>query len=65
MKKYDLIPVDQAHDDVESGNALLVCAYESGEKFHSNALKAAISLKNFRQRENEMNKDREIIFYCN
>ncbi len=65
MAKYDLISVDQAHQDVESGKALLVCAYESDEKFHNNALKAAISLIHFRQKENELSKDREIIFYCN
>jgi len=63
--KYDLIPVHQAHKDVESGNALLVCAYESDEKFHNNALKAAISLNDFRQKENDLDKDVEILFYCN
>ncbi len=65
MAKYDLIPVHQAHEDVKSGNALLVCAYESDEKFHNNALEAAISLKDFLQKENGLAKDKEIIFYCN
>ena len=65
MAKYDLISVDQAHKDVESGKALLVCAYESDEKFQNNKLKAAISHKDFLQQENGLVKDREIIFYCN
>ena len=47
MVKYDLIPIDQAHKDVESGNALLVCAYGSDEKFQNNALKGACPLTNF------------------
>lgn len=65
MAKYDLISVDQAHEDVEAGKALLVCAYESDEKFHNNALQAAISFNDLRQREDGLTKDQEIIFYCN
>ncbi len=65
MANYELISVHQAHKDVESGKALLVCAYESDEKFNNNALKAAISLKDFQQKEKGLAKDKEIIFYCN
>ncbi len=65
MANYELISVHQAHEDVESGNALLVCAYESDEKFNHNALKEAISLKDFQQKEEGLAKDKEIIFYCN
>ncbi len=48
---YDLISVDQAYKDVESGKVLLVCAYESDEKFNNNALKEAIALKDFLQKK--------------
>lgn len=65
MAKYELISVHQAHDDVESGKALLVCAYENDEKFQNNALKEAISLNEFQHQEQGVAKDKEIIFYCN
>ena len=45
-------------------NALLVCAYDSDEKFRQNRLDGAISLADFRAREAALPKDREIIFYC-
>lgn len=64
MAKYDLISSRQARKDVQSNEALLVCAYESDEKFKNAALEGAISLQEFRQKEDELAKDREIIFYC-
>jgi rhodanese-related sulfurtransferase len=45
-------------------NALLVCAYDSDEKFRDNRLDGAISLADFQSREAKLPKDREIIFYC-
>src|SRR4051812_46226710 len=45
-------------------NALLVCAYDSDEKFRQNRLDGAISLADFQARERSLPKDREIIFYC-
>ena len=45
-------------------NALLVCAYDSDEKFRQNRLDGAISLADFRARETALPKDREVIFYC-
>jgi hypothetical protein len=44
--------------------ALLVCAYESETKFERNQLEGAISLHEFREREDTEPKGREIIFYC-
>ena len=49
---------------IESGAALLVCAYESPEKFHKNHLQGAISLQELQSREDSLAKEREIIFYC-
>ncbi len=45
-------------------NALLVCAYDSDEKFRQNRIDGAISLTDFRAREPGLPKDREVIFYC-
>jgi hypothetical protein len=54
----------QARQHVESGGALLVCAYDSEEKFQENRLEHAISLEQFKSRSGSLSKDREIIFYC-
>jgi uncharacterized protein (TIGR02284 family) len=47
-----------------SRGALLVCAYDSAEKFRENHLAGAISLDDFKLRVDSLPKDREIIFYC-
>jgi hypothetical protein len=45
-------------------NALLVCAYDSREKFEQNHLEGAISLEEFGDRAATLPRDREVIFYC-
>ena len=44
--------------------ALVVCAYDSDEKFRQNHLDGAWSLQALRAREFSLRKDTEIIFYC-
>jgi uncharacterized protein (TIGR02284 family) len=58
------IPAREAHERVASGRAMLVCAYDSPEKFEHNHLEGAISLKDFESQASSIPKDREIIFYC-
>jgi rhodanese-related sulfurtransferase len=58
------IDVRQAEHDAHVSDALLVCAYDSQEKFEKSRLAGAISLDEFRSREQDVSKDREIIFYC-
>ena len=53
----------QAHHSMESG-ALLVCAYDSEEKFRYNHLEGALSLAEFRSRISSLPRDQEVIFYC-
>lgn len=53
----------QARQDMQGG-ALLVCAYDSQEKFEQNHLEGAISLDEFHAMSDSLPKDREIIFYC-
>jgi hypothetical protein len=43
--------------------ALLVCAYDSAEKFHQAQLDGAISLDQFNSRLANLAKDQQIIFY--
>lgn len=44
--------------------ALLVCAYDTDEKFRQNHLEGALPLEEFQARERSLRKDAEIIFYC-
>jgi len=65
MTDITRISPKEARDHVTSGEALLVCAYDSDEKFRKYHLDGAISLTDFRLKTSGLAKDREIIFYCN
>ena len=58
------IDPQEARRHMQSDKAMLVCAYDDDEKFRKNRLEGALSMKEFRGRENQVPKDREIIFYC-
>jgi hypothetical protein len=49
---------------VESGLALLVCAYEDDAKFGRMALESAIPLSELRLLEPLLARDQRLIFYC-
>jgi len=54
----------EAYQEVSSGRALLVCAYESEEACSKRLLRGAISLQEFKSKLSELKKDQPIIFYC-
>lgn len=54
----------EAYEEVESGKALLVCAYSDEEICRKMLLKGAISLRAFESRLPGLRKDQPIIFYC-
>ena len=58
------IQVDQARQDVNSGQALLVCAYSSQYAYQQNNLQGSISLQEFQALATSLSKNQEIIFYC-
>jgi rhodanese-related sulfurtransferase len=58
------ISPQEARQEVQSGKALLVCAYEDEERYKKVRLEGAISLKEFRNKEQDLSKDQQIIFYC-
>lgn len=58
------ISPQEARQRVQSGQAILVCAYDSPEKFEQNHLEGAISLDQFKARADSIPKNRELIFYC-
>jgi rhodanese-related sulfurtransferase len=49
---------------VQSGEALLVCAYDDDQKFNAMHLQNALSLRQFHDMQATLPKDKEIIFYC-
>jgi len=53
-----------ARRHVEAGKALLVCAYDSEDKFEQYDLDGAMSLTEFERAKDSIPKDKEIIFYC-
>jgi rhodanese-related sulfurtransferase len=54
----------EIYPKVQSGQTLLVCAYDDDAKFRRQRLKGAISLAEFQSRLASLPKDREIVFYC-
>ena len=58
------IDPDTARVHVASSQALLVCAYDSPEKFRENFIDGAISLQELEARAPRLSPAQEIIFYC-
>jgi uncharacterized protein (TIGR02284 family) len=58
------IPVREARERVQSGRAMLICAYDSQEKFEQNQLEGAMSLPAFESKLPSISKDADLIFYC-
>ena len=61
--QVDRISPQEAKEHMESG-ALLVCGYDSDNKFRENHLNGAISVTELKARENQIARDHELIFYC-
>ncbi len=57
------IPPEEAHAKVESGAALLVCAYSDEGEYKRINLEGSISLSELYSRLPQYSKDQEIIFY--
>ena len=58
------VPAQQIREKVQSGEALLVCAYDDDEKFRSLHLEKALSLRQFKELEPSLPKSKELVFYC-
>ena len=48
---------------MQTGKALLVCAYESDVKFRQAALEGAISFSEFEKRKATLPRETELVFY--
>lgn len=62
MANAERIDAERAHERVDSGDALLVCAYEDEETCRGFGLEAALTLAELDSRD--LPRDREIIFFC-
>lgn len=60
----DRIDPDEARADIMTRDALLVCAYDTREKFLANRIEGALSLDQLQAIEDALPVNREIIFYC-
>jgi hypothetical protein len=49
---------------VKSGYAMLVCAYDSDEKFKAHHLEGGVSLTEFRTLVPTLATDKELVFFC-
>lgn len=64
MSEIIRVGPEEIRRKVESGEALLVCAYEEDSKFRNMNLEGATSYSEFRSRLPSLSRDAEIVFYC-
>ena len=63
MPQVEKISAQDAHEHVQNGTALLICAYDSDAKFDRFHLEGAMSLSKFEYTSATVPKDKELIFY--
>ena len=54
---------EEVRGKVQAGKAVLVCAYQSDEKFRQTALEGAISFSEFEKRKASLPRETELVFY--
>jgi hypothetical protein len=60
--QVDRVSPQEAREHMRAGG-LLVCGYDSEEKFRDNHLEGALSLGELKAREKQIAPDADIIFY--
>ena len=63
-KNVKRVSSQEARKRVASGEALLVCAYDSDDNFSRMHLDGALSLSDFKSRLPELRIEQGLIFYC-
>ncbi|MBJ6723964.1 rhodanese-like domain-containing protein [Geomesophilobacter sediminis] len=58
------IDPQEVQSRIQTGEALLVCAYDDEEKFRALHLEKALSRHQFQEIQPSLPKDKEIVFYC-
>ena len=64
MEQVERISPEEARQKLIKQEALLVCAYDSEDKFRRVHLEGAISLSDFNARLSGLSRETEVIFYC-
>lgn len=64
MAEIVRVGAEEVRPKVESGETLLVCAYEEDGKFRQLQLSGATSLSEFQSRLPSLPRSQEIVFYC-
>ena len=64
MADVQRLSAESVRQGVVAGSTLLVCAYDSDEKFASYRLEGAIPLSEFKKRVADLARDTSIVFYC-
>jgi hypothetical protein len=64
MTEPKRVAAEEVYQKLQSGNTILVCAYEDDVKFKKVQLQGAISLNEFKSKLPSLTKEQEIIFYC-
>jgi hypothetical protein len=66
MSPIERIPPEEAFEEVSSGEALLVCAYDDDEKCRKMQLENSLTLDELEEllRKGEVSLDRRLILYC-
>lgn len=64
MAEVERLSAEEARQKVQSGQALLVCAYDDESKCGPIRLEGAITMSELRRELPSLPKDKEIILYC-
>ncbi len=64
MADIQRIPVGEARQHAQNGQAMLVCAYTEEEKCNQMMLEGALNMAELEKRLPSMRKEQELIFYC-
>ena len=64
MAEAARVDPEEVLEKIESGEALLVCAYEDVAKCRDADLEGSITLGELRSRLASIPKDKEIVFFC-
>jgi len=62
--QVERIGVEEARREVESGRALLVCAYDDESKCRQLRLENAVTLHDLQRRVDSVPRNQALIFYC-
>ena len=63
MSDIERVSPERVREEVNSGNALLVCAYDNDDKYGKMRLDGSIALSKFKSEVSAIAKNKEIIFY--